>query len=257
MSVRKTVGAAIMRSGDWATRFLFGLTTQQFASQNQALFDKKGLRLLQMETWLDGAVRRWSSVHRSGDWAHQLRVDRDRLTFVSETQDLFDKKGLRLENMVAYLDGGVRRWAGSYRAGDWKHHLSVDRDGATFAKETQDLFDQQGLRLDQMITYLDGNVRHWAGIYRSGDWAHRFSMDRDTKTFLEETQKWFDQEGLRLIDVVRYEANGKPRWAGLYRSGNWGHRLIIDRGAETLIEEIQNAFDKDGLRPTCIKVYEV
>ena len=159
--------------------------------------------------------------------------------------------------MVSYMDGGVRRWAGSYRSGDWAHRLTIDREGPAFAKETQDFFDKQGLRLEQMITYVDGNVRRWAGIYRSGNWGHRFTMDRDTKTFLDETQKWFDKDGLRLIDVERYDVNGQARWAGVYRSADWGHRLIIDRGVESLLAETQEAFDKSGLRLVCVDVYEL
>jgi hypothetical protein len=257
VTVHKTAAAAIMRSGDWSNQFLFGRTTQQFVAQNQKLFDDKALRLVQMETWLDNGVRRWSSIHRAGTWAHQLSVDRDRETFLKETQDLFDHKKLRLEHMVSYVHNGVRRWAGSYRSGDWAHRLIVDRDGAAFAKETQDLFDSKGLRLEQMITYIDGSVRRWAGIYRSGNWAHRFTMDRDTETFLDETQKWFDQDGLRLIDVERYEVNGQPRWAGVYRSGDWAHRLVIDRGVETLLAETQAFFDNQGYRLVCVDVYDI
>jgi polyglycine hydrolase-like protein len=257
VTVHKTAAAAIMRSGDWGSRFLFGRTTQQFVSQNQSLFDDKGLRLLQMETFVDNGVRKWSSVHRSGTWAHRLTIDRSRETFLSETQTLFDDKGLRLENMVTYVDDGVRRWAGSYRSGDWAHRLIIDRDGTTFAHETQDLFDKKGLRMEQMVTYVDNGVRRWAGIYRSGNWAHRFTMDRDTATFLHETQTWFDQDGLRLIDVERYEVNGQARWAGIYRSGEWGHRLIIDRGVESLLAEVQAAFDDKGLRLVGVDVYDL
>src|SRR4030095_8148021 len=108
-----------------------------------------------------------------------------------------------------------------------------------------------------VVTYVDNGVRRWAGICRSGDWANRLTMDRDTETFIDETQKWFDQEGLRLIDVERYEVNGQPRWAGVYRSGDWGHRLIIDRGIETLLEETQDAFDKKALRLVNVDVYDL
>ena len=257
VTVHKIAAAAIMRSGDWASRFLFGRSTKDFVAQNQRLFDRSGLRLLQMHTWLEDGVRRWSSIHRSGSWSHGLTVDRDTKTFVKETQDLFDNKGLRLEHMVSYVDGGVRRWAGSYRSGDWSHGFTVDRDGPTFVAETQDLFDQKGLRLEQVITYLNDTGRHWAGIYRSGTWGHRFTMDRDTTTFLKETQKWFDEEGLRLIDMERYVVNGQIKWAGVYRTGNWAHRLILDRGVESLVAETQEAFDASNLRLVCLQVYKL
>jgi catechol 2,3-dioxygenase-like lactoylglutathione lyase family enzyme len=217
----------------------------------------QGRRLLNMETYVDNGVRRWSTVHRSGDWAHRLTVDRDKATFLKETQDLFDHKGLRLENLATYVDHGVRRWAGSYRSGDWGHRLTVDRDQATFLSETQDLFDHKGLRLEQAVTYVDGDHRRWAGIYRSGDWAHRFTIDRDTKTFIDETQHFFDHDGLRLIDVERYEVAGHARWAGVYRSGTWGHRMILDRGVESLLAETQEWFDEHGLRLVCTDVYEL
>jgi hypothetical protein len=256
LTVHKPAAAAIMRGGDWASSFQFGKTTAQLVATNQTLFDKQGLRLLQLDTWLDGSTRRWSSIHRAGNWAHQLRIDRDTKTFLAETQELFDHHGLRLENMVTYLDAGVRRWAGSYRSGDWAHHVSVGLDGPAFAKHTQDVFEKQGLRLEQMVTYVDAGVRHWGGIYRSGDWASRFTMDRDTKTFLDETQHWFDKDGLRLASFVRYDVNGVTRWGGVYRSSDWSHRLVIDRGFESLIAETQDAFNTKGQRVVCVDVYD-
>lgn len=257
VTVHKTATAAIMRSGDWASRLLFGRTTAQFVDQHQKFFDKDGLRLIQMDTYLDGNVRKWSGIYRSGTWAHRLRINRDQQTFLEETQSFFDKDGLRLEHMTTYVDNGVRRWAGSYRSGDWAHRLTVGRDAKAFATETQELFDKKGLRLEQAVTYLEGNVRRWAGIYRSGDWKHRFTMDRDTKTFVKETQEFFDKEGLRLTGVERYDQGGQPRWAGIYRSGDWGHRFIIDRGVESMLSETQDAFDKKGLRLVWVDVYQI
>lgn len=45
--------------------------------------------------------------------------------------------------------------------------------------------------------------------------------------------------------------------AGVYRSADWSHRLIIDRGIESLLAETQEAFEQKGMRVVCVYTYEL
>ena len=86
------------------------------------------------------------------------------------------------------------------------------------------------------------------GIKRTGDWGSRFVHDLDTKAFLKTTQDFFDDQGLRLLNFTTYTVAGKLRWAGVYRSGDWGHRLIVDMTPANFVKTTQKLFDDEGLR---------
>jgi hypothetical protein len=253
--VDKPLVAGICRSGNWANRFLFGLDTKSFIAQNQKLFDEQGFRLVHLETWNDNGVRRWASIHRPGDWAHRLVVGLDTNAFITTTQSLFDDRGLRLERMVNWIENGQVRWAGSYRSGTWAHRLVVGLDLTAFSQKTQTLFDTKGLRLEQAITYVEGGQRHWAGIYRSGDWGHRFFVSNDRTSFVKQTQKFFDEDGLRIIDFESWIEGGARRYAGISRSGTWANRLVLDEGMETFQQHAQQLFVEKGLRLENVDVY--
>ncbi|GAA3571458.1 hypothetical protein GCM10022197_29930 [Microlunatus spumicola] len=245
----------VCRTGDWASRWQFGLTTADLLRETQRRFDVEGQRLVELDSYVAGGQRLWSAVWRSGDWAHRLTVGRETDTFLAETQALFDREGLRLERAEVFLEGGRFVWAGSYRSGDWAHRFTVGRDTDTFLAETQAFFDREGLRLTQAIpcTAPDGSLR-WAGIYVGGDWAHRFTLGQDQNTFARETQRLFDAEGLRLDQLVEYEVGGTTRYAGIYTPSGDAHRFFLGWPVQDFAAESQRLFEEEGLRITAAQV---
>lgn len=190
-----------------------------------------------------------SGIMRSGVGAHQFRYGLSANQLLATTQDLFDNQGLRLTHLGTYLGGDQHLWHAIYRAGDWAHWVQVGMDTDTFIHETQRRFDEQGLRLETMVPYLVGGHLRWAGSYRSGAWAHRFTIDRDADTFRNETQNWFDNEGLRLTQAVPYvDVAGQIRFAGIYYGGDWAHRFVFGYGTADFTAQTQEFFDGQGLR---------
>jgi hypothetical protein len=188
------------------------------------------------------------SLHISGDWASWVQAGVGEEAFVAETQGRFDRQGLRLLTLDVDTSGGQFRWVAVYRSGDWAHRFTIHRDQATFLRETQAFFDDEGLRLEHAATYVLGGRRLWAGSYRSGDWAHRFVVGRDSDTFAGETQALFDREGLRITQSIPYQEGGALRWAAIYTSGDWAVRHAIGRDRAAFVRETQGWFDRDGLR---------
>lgn len=240
--------AGFSDSGTWASRFLLDLTTEEFAAATQKLFDEQKLRVFNLTPYTVDGELRWAGICRSGDWASRLLIGLDEQTFFAKAQELFDTKGLRLTRMVSYVESGVRRWAGVARSGDWASRLVVGLDDAAFAKETQRLFDEQGLRLVTVHAYEQDGRRRWAGICRSGDWASRFRMGMTTDELPQVTQELFDKHGLRPLDLTTYVDGGVRRWAAVYRSGDWGVRMLVGDELSVFNQKRQELFDKHGLR---------
>ena len=246
---------AILRSGDWASRYLQGLTRQAFLDETQELFDDHGLRLTRIKTYLDHGERRWAGICQSGTWANRLLLGLSLADFLEESQELFDEKGLRLVQVETWVEGGQRLWGGIARAGDWASRLLVERSLQSFLDETQELFDDKGLRLVNVVSYKDGNTRKWAGICRSGNWASRLLVERSWSRLVADSQELFDEKGLRLIDVTTYEDGGQRKWAGIARGGTWANRLVACPNLVDFLDRTQRWFDEKGLRLADVEIY--
>jgi hypothetical protein len=199
----------VCRTGDWASHWQFGLSTADLLEETQRRFDVEGQRLVELDSYVAGGQRLWTAVWRSGDWAHRLTVGRDTDTFLAETQAFFDREGLRLERAEVFLDRGRFRWAGIYVGGDWAHRFTLGRDQDTFAHETQQFFDNEGLRLDRLVEYEVGGTTRYAGIYTPNGDAHRFFLGWPVQDFAAESQRLFDEEGLRITAVQVTPRPGK------------------------------------------------
>jgi hypothetical protein len=256
VKVAKKLVAGISRGGDWGNRFLYNRTTSAFLTETQDLFDNDGLRIVHLETWPDHTnTRRWASIHRKGNWGNHLKVGLTTSAFVAAVTAEKDK-GFDLERMVAWNDTSNPQWAGIWRTGldhtEFHHGLNT----SAFLTLTQDLFDNDGLRMTQAIHYEEAGKPVWAGIYIKGDWAHRFYIRDDLQSFRDTVQEFFDKDKLRVIDFETWVEGGKRRYAGISRSGDWANRLWTARGEETFLRLAQEAFDKDGLRLTDVDVYD-
>lgn len=197
-----------------------------------------------------------SGVMRNGTGPHRFSYGLTTDSLLATTQDLFDNQGLRLTHLGTYRGGNQRLWHAIYRAGDWGHWLQVGMDTDTFVRETQRRFDVEGLRLETVVPYVDDGHLRWAGSYRTGDWGHRFTIGRDADTFRNETQDWFDHQGLRLMQVAPYiDVDGQSRFAGIYYSGDWGHRFSYGLGTTDFGAQTQQFFDGEGLRLDSVARY--
>ncbi len=147
------------------------------------------------------------------------------------------------------------RAVGICRSGDWANRYVIMPDLASFTAETQKLFDEQGLRMIHLDTFIKDGKTHWAGICRSGDWASRFLAGMDWSSFSAKAQELFDDQGLRLICVAPYIEGGELKWAGMCRSGNWASRFLAWLEWPAFAAKVQELFNRQGLRPIDVRTY--
>jgi hypothetical protein len=196
---RRWIGIA--RAGDWASQWWISPDLTTFQKTAQDLFDQKGLRLIYVNSFVDGGKRSWIGIARSGDWASRLIIKNDLASFSNEAQGLFDDKGLRLTYVMTWSEGSARKWFGIARSGDWASRWWISPDIGHFRTKSQQLFDDEGKRLVHVTTYEEGNARRWVGISHSGTWANRWIFRSDLDSFALEAQTLFDDEHLRLVHV--------------------------------------------------------
>jgi hypothetical protein len=246
----------ISMAGEWGSSFWISSDLTAFQKAAQDLFDHKGRRLVRVTTFLENGQRRWVGVSRDGDWASQWWISPSMASFQKTAQDLFDQKGLRLIHVSTYVDRGERMWAGISRGGEWANRLIIKNDLASFSAEAQSLFDDHGLRLTHVTTWVENGARKWLGIARSANWANRWWISPDVSRFRTRSQQLFDEEGKRLVHVTTYVEGNQRRWIGIARSGNWANRWFFRSDLDSFGIEAQRLFDDEGLRLVHVETLE-
>ncbi|MCG3111504.1 MAG: M23 family metallopeptidase [Candidatus Manganitrophus sp. SB1] len=246
----------ISMQGDWANSYWISPDLASFQQKAQALFDDHGRRLIRIATFVENGNRRWVGISRAGTWASRWWVSNNLSSFLAKAQELFDTQGLRLIQAASYLEGTQRKWFGIARGGDWASRLIVKPDLGSFSKEAQKLFDENGLRLIYVTTYVEGGKRKWFGISRSGDWANRWWISPDFGSFRTKSQDLFDNEGKRLVHVTTYVEGSQRRWVGISRSGDWANRWVFRSDLDAFNLEAQRLFDEEKLRLIHVEMLE-
>jgi hypothetical protein len=147
-------------------------------------------------------------------------------------------------------------WIGISRGGDWANRLFIYSDLATFSKEAQELFDEKGLRLIHVTTWVEDGKRWWLGISRSGNWANRWWISPDQGHFRTRAQQLFDDEDKRLVHVTTYMEGNQRRWIGISRSGTWANRWYVRSDLDSFRLESQRLFDDEHLRLIHVEALE-
>ena len=191
-----------------------------FVAQWQAL-SQANLRLVDLNTFVDGNTRLFAGVFRAGADAHALWVGAEWADFQAKWTAL-SQQGLRLVGLRTYFEGGKRLYAGVFRAGTDPHALWAGLDWAAFTAKW-DAASKQGLRLVDISSYSEAGKRLFNGVFRAGNDGHALWLS-DWPAF---TAKWTElsHAGLRLVDIESFVDNGKPMFAGVYRAGTGGYLL--------------------------------
>lgn len=194
-------------------------------------------------------------IAMGGDWANSFFIRSDLAGFQKTAQELFDDKGRRLIRVTTFTENGARRWMGISRASDWGNRWWVSGDLNSFLETAQELFDEKGLRLVHVSTFVDGGKRSWIGIARSGDWGSRLVVEDSLSSFSKATQTLFDEKGLRLIHALTWMEGGKRRWFGISRSGNWANRWWVSPDIGSFGTKAQDLFNNEGKRLVHVTSY--
>jgi murein DD-endopeptidase MepM/ murein hydrolase activator NlpD len=183
---------------------------------------KQNLRLIDIETYVEGGKRRYSGVWRAGSDGHYLWAGQEWAGFEAKWKEL-SRQNLRLIDIETYVDGGKRKYIGVWRAGSDGHFLWAGQEWAGFEAKWKEL-SGKNLRLIDIETYVDGGKRKYIGVWRAGSGGHYLWAGQEWAGF---QAKWKElaSQNLRLIDMETYEEGGKRKYTGVWKQGSKGHYL--------------------------------
>jgi hypothetical protein len=194
----------------------------------------------------------YAGIWRGGDDAYALWTGAQWDDFQTKWHQLAEQ-GQRLVDLETYLDGGgVRRYAGVWRAGIDAHYLWVGVDWNSFQAKWNQL-SGRNLRLTVLRTWTEGNAVRYAGVWRAGTDAHFLWAGVDWNAF---EAKWEElgKQGLRLISFDTCVSNGKRLFSGAWRAGSDAHYLWVGVDWDNFRAKWQELSDQ-GLRLTVLRTY--
>ena len=215
--------AGVWRAGNDGHYLWVGVGWDNFKAKWEELA-KQNLRLVDLETYVDGGQRKYAGVWRSGSDGHYLWVGVGWDNFKAKWEELA-KQNLRLIDIETYIEGGQRKYAGVWRAGSDGHYLWAGVDWNNF-KAKWDELSKQNLRLVDFVTYTEGNDRKYIGVWRAGSDGHYLWVGVDWNNF---KAKWEElaAQNLRLTVFKTYMDGGQRKYAGVWRAGNDAHYLWV------------------------------
>lgn len=194
----------------------------------------------------------FSGIWLPGSDSQKLVVGATWPSFVNQWTT-FASQGLRLVDLDVYNDAndGSIRYSGVFRAGTDGYALYSGVSWGDFTTHWTNLANQ-GLRLINIETYLEGGSRKYAGVWRAGSdgyylWAGVTWSDLEAK--------WATlNANMRLVDIEVYlDTDNIVKYIGVWREGNDAHALHNSDWTNFVAK--WNELAAQGLRLTVFKTY--
>ena len=154
-------------------------------------------------------------------------------------------------------DGGPRGpnaslFAGIFRptagpAGAW-----VGQEWTDFLSQWQ-AFEQQGLRIVDFETYVEGDRRLYAGIFKPGTYNSPAWIGREWTDFLVKWQE-FERQGFRIIDFETWSDGGRRLYGGIFAPGTYRSPAWVGLEWADFLPKWQE-LDRQGFRIFDLEVY--
>jgi hypothetical protein len=195
--------AGIFHADAAQSHFVHDLSQVMFMVCHDLLF-AQGWNLIYVDTYLKDGERLWAGVFTKATTGNYFIADRDLVSFEAEVEQ-YKQNGFHLISLKTYVSGGQRLWAGVFRAAQGINLFNANLTLEDFLHAANVRHNQEGLRLIAVESYIDEGQQLWAGTWVEGTAAAVFYPNRTREQFLKECQDFFDNQGLRLIDLIIYD----------------------------------------------------
>lgn len=200
-----------------------GYTSDEFSAEYH-LLREAGYYADNIETWVDGTVRKWDGIFK--------KTTRGAAMWRNFTTDAWHDKwvemtnqGYRLIDLETYVDGTVRKWAGTFIESSDSYAMYRGYSTDDFGKKHTEM-QGSNKKLVDVETYLDGTVRKWAGVWKGSGTALLNRNYNEADFILLCTQR--EKAGYKLIDVETYMSGTVRLWAGVWELAN-GDQIFDNR----------------------------
>jgi CubicO group peptidase (beta-lactamase class C family) len=163
----------------------------------------QGYRLIDIETYtedgglLSGSVRKWAGLFIKMEGGYYLHREMSQDALHDKWIE-YGKQGFKLVDIERYGD----KWAGVWIRGE---DVAMVRNYETIAfRDKRRELNDNGWRLLDVDTYMDGSTRKWSGLWEKSTVAEHFIYGYDYCDWLETYHRDYISKGYELIDMETY-----------------------------------------------------
>jgi hypothetical protein len=157
--------------------------------------------LIDLETYLDGVVRKWAGTFIIEAGSYSMRRDLTTDEFGDKYKELLDKN-VKLVDIETYMDGVNRKWAGVWK-GNGTSLLNRNYSEADFTKLCSER-EKAGYKLMDVETYVDKFDRQWAGVWEKAEGDEHFRYNKKMSDLINNYHNVFKEQDYELLDMEKY-----------------------------------------------------
>lgn len=173
-----------------------GTTLAAFVSEWQTK-SGQGLRLIDIESYVEGGVTKFAGVYSAGTWGHYLYLGMTQAQLNAQITTLA-AQNFGLTNVEIYKEGNTIKYAGIWKAGALPQQVVLTTSWNTVVSNWNN-HSKANLRLLEYDSYQNGTTIHHAAVFGPGNDGYALYA----KHFDGFRQMWSELSavGLRLIDI--------------------------------------------------------
>jgi len=232
---------------------LVGLPWAELKARADQL-DAQGVRIVALDTYVDGGRRVWSAIFRTGAEKQLLLEGLTFEAFTKKYKDLVQNQHMRLVDVAVY-DEGTKRFIGcAFREGYDKPAPPQFWEQKPFEAKVAEL-GGQGQRLAHMDVFRStGNKLNYAGAFREGSGSYGLWTGLDRDAFLAKWKKARDS-GTQVNQVKTYLDGKKRLYDAVIAGGGTKTEIDLDLDWNALAAKWKDNFKK-GLRLVDLETYQ-
>lgn len=215
---------------------------------------KKGLRLIDVETFGTGNTRRYVGVWRGGSGGNLIFPPMTAAQFESKRLEMIDK-GMRLDDFEVFAnDNGARMFVGVWRSGTGAERWESGLRFRSFVKRGEQLV-KQGLRLVDVETLGSGRKRLYFGLWQSGTGSNLVFAPVRAQAFASQRQD-LTAKGMRLIDLEVVREEGAQMYITVWAGGPGENRINLPLDFNAFVSRGESMV-KQGYRLASVETFEI
>lgn len=183
-----------------------------------------GLRLIAIDTFMDGDKRLWSGIFRKAEDEVILVTGVDWDGFIPQWKRM-SAGSRRLVDFEIYNEGSKPMFAALYRGGSDTYSLWVGQERDKFIPLCKELANVKGLKVNDLEVYQQNGKTLYAAAYRGEVAPPELWTALDRPSF---EAKWAQAKGkgIQLVDIETYKEDGKRLYDATVRTEEPGELVM-------------------------------
>ncbi|HKV07227.1 MAG TPA: hypothetical protein VJ725_03750 [Thermoanaerobaculia bacterium] len=210
-----------------------------------------GLKLIAIDTFMDGSKRLWSGIFRSAEDEVILVTGVDWDAFIPQWKRM-SAGSRRLVDFEIYTLAGKPTFAALYRGGSDTYSLWVGQERDKFITLCKELANVKGLKVNDLEVYQQNGKTLYAAAYRGEVNPPELWTALDRAAF-EAKWKQGKGKGMQLVDVETYKEGNKRLYDATVRTEEPGE-LVMAPDQTAFVKSWQEMVGK-GLKLVDLETY--